>query len=110
MLFLKHETRENAMQLRLISHLVAQLARLLGLVKRVRPVQMGRGKKWGVLVEGRGFTRLLEQELLDAPGLHRPHSWASPRPVAFGSRRAAEHYARAVGLIRATGWQMAEDS
>lgn len=98
------------MQPRLISHPIAQLVRLLGLVKRVRPVKMGLGKKWGVLVEGRGFARLLEQELLDAPGLHRLHSWASPRPMAFVSRAAAEHYARAVGLIRATGWQMAEDS
>ncbi len=89
------------MQARLISHPMAQLARLAGLVKHVRPVRIGAGEDWGVLVEGRGFFRLLEREHLDAPGLLRPSSWAAPRPVTFPSRRAAANYAGTVGLIPA---------
>ncbi|GHD73211.1 hypothetical protein GCM10007164_21840 [Luteimonas padinae] len=99
------------MRVRLISHPAAQLVRLLGFVKRVRPARVGRDKEWGVLVEGRGFTRLLERELLEAPGLLRPSSSATPRPVTFRSREAAANYARTVGLLPAVPrWQLAGDS
>lgn len=110
-LFLKAPSQENAMQVRLISHPMAQLARLAGLVKHVRPVRFGAGREWGVLVEGRGFARLLEREHLDAPGLHRPASWAAPHPMSFRSRWAAANYARTVGLVNAARrWPLAEGS
>lgn len=101
---------EIAMQVRLISHPCAQLARLVGLVRRVEPVRLESGKEWGLLIRGRGFNRLLEQELLDAPGLLRPTSWATPRPVTFRSKEAAAHYAQRVGLQPAVStWRVAED-
>ena len=98
-LCLRCKPEENAMRVRLISHPIAQLARLFGLVKRVRPSRVRCGKEWGVLVEGRGFTRLLDRELLDAPELLRPTAWATPRPITFRSEKAAARYAQTIGLM-----------
>ena len=52
------------MEARLISLPLVQLARLLGLVRRVEPVELKDSREWGLLIRGQGFTRLLEQELL----------------------------------------------
>ena len=98
------------MQARLISQPCAQLAKLVGLVRSVEPAQLEDGKTWGLLLRGRGFNRLLEQELLDAPGLLRPTGWSMPRPIVFRSRQAAAHYAKRVGLLPAASrWRVAED-
>lgn len=98
------------MEVRLISHPTAQLARLVGLVIHIRPARIGCGKEWGVLVEGRGFTRLLDRELQDAPGLLRPTTWATPRPIAFRSKKAAARYAQTIGLMPVeSGVRLARD-
>lgn len=98
------------MQVRLISHPFAQLARLVGLVRRVEPTRLEGGREWGLLIHGRGFNRLLDQELLDAPGLLRPAGWATPRPVTFRSKEAAAHYAQRLGLQpTASTWRVAAD-
>ncbi|MCW5580213.1 MAG: hypothetical protein KIS72_02590 [Luteimonas sp.] len=71
------------MKVRLISLPSVQLARLLGLVRRIEPVELESSREWGLLIRGRGFTRLLEQELLHAPNLIRPVGWSTPRPMTF---------------------------
>ena len=52
------------MDARLISLPCVQLARLVGLVRRVEPVELEDSREWGLLIRGRGFTRLLEQRRL----------------------------------------------
>ena len=102
---------EIAMQVRLISHPFAQLARLVGLVRRVEPARLEGGKEWGLLIRGRGFNRLLDQELLDAPGLLRPAGWATPRPITFRSKKAAVRYAQGIGLSPGeSGVRLARDA
>lgn len=80
--------------------LALQLARMVGLVKSVRPVRLSGRRPWALLVEGRGFRRLLEGELLDAPALHRPASGRLPRVKRFRTERDAFDYAETIGLIR----------
>lgn len=95
------------MEARLISLPLAQLARLLGLVRRVEPVELKDSGEWVLLIRGRGFTRLLEQELLHAPNLIRPVGWSTPRPITFRGREAAETYARHIGLLpRQKAWSV----
>lgn len=87
------------MKVKLISVPVAQLARLLGLVRAVEPAKLEHCGKWGLLVRGRGFIRLLEEEILYAPNLIRPAGWSTPRPMTFLGKRAAVAYGRHLGLV-----------
>src|SRR3546814_14501165 len=72
--------RSCAMPYKLISLLPLQVARLLRLIRAIEPVSLNDGKHWGLLVRGRGFTRLLQEDLLVGPGLMRPASYYLPRP------------------------------
>lgn len=95
------------MQARLISPTLVQLARLLGLVRRIEPVELDDSREWGLLIRGQGFTRLLEQELLHAPNLIRPVGWSTPRPITFRGKEAAVTYARHIGLLpRQKAWSV----
>ena len=95
------------MKARLISLPSVQLARLLGLVRRIEPVELEGSREWGLLIRGRGFTRLLEQELLHAPNLIRPVGWSTPRPITFRGKQAAVAYAQHLGLLRRqTAWSV----
>ena len=95
------------MEARLIGLTLAQLARLVGLVRRIEPVELEDSREWGLLIRGRGFTRLLEQELLHAPNLIRPVGWSTPRPITFRGKPAALTYAHHVGLLpRRTKWSV----
>ena len=97
------------MEARLISLPLAQLARLLGQVRSIEPVELQDDRQWGLLIRGRGFTRLLEQELLHAPNLIRPVGWSTPRSITFRSREAAMTYARHLGLLpRQKAWAVSE--
>ena len=87
------------MKVRLISLPIVQLTRLTGLVRRIEPVELEGSQEWGLLIRGRGFTRLLEQELLHAPNLIRPVGWSTPRPMAFRGIQAAVTYAQHLGLL-----------
>ncbi len=87
------------MEVKLLDLTCAQLARLLGLVKAVEPVALEGEKDWALLIRGRGFTRLLKQDVLVAPNLMRPASWALPMPKSFPGKRAAVAYAQSVGLL-----------
>lgn len=42
------------MQARLISLTLVQLARLLGLVRRIEPVELDDSREWGLLIRGQG--------------------------------------------------------
>lgn len=87
------------METKLIDLTMTQLARLCLLVKGARAVQLDdRHHGWGVLVEGRGFQRMLQEDLLIGPGLIRMKGWDKPRPKTFGSKTIAENYIRYVGL------------
>lgn len=87
------------METKLIDLTMTQLARLCLLVKGARAVQLDdRRRSWGVLVEGRGFRRMLQEDLLVGPGLIRMKGWNTPRPNTFGSKDIAENYMRYVGL------------
>lgn len=89
------------METKLIDLTITQLARLCLLVKGVRAVKLeGSQRDWGILVEGRGFQRLLKDELLVGAGLIRMQGWNTPRPKTFGSRSIAENYIRYIGLPR----------
>lgn len=75
-----------------------QLARCLGLVKRVRIIPLPQKCRWGLLIEGRGFKRLLDAELPDSPGLLRPVPLPAPIPRAFFSKEHAKREAKRLGL------------
>lgn len=95
------------MEVGLISLAITQLARVTCFVRRVEPVQLG-SHEWVLLVRGRGFTRILERELLVAPNLIRPVGWSTPRPMTFPTEHDALTYGQTVGLIaRKTTWSVA---
>lgn len=87
------------MEARLMNLTCVQLARLFGLVRVVEPVELDGKGKWALLIRGRGFARLLEQDVLNAPNLIRGQGWSAPRPRTFRSRHAAVVGARDVGLL-----------
>lgn len=88
------------MRLKVISLFPLQVARALGLVRSVAPAQLAEDKEqWVLLVNGRGFTRLVRDEPLHAPNLIRPIGWDAPRPMTFRRREHAEAYGRHVGLL-----------
>lgn len=94
------------MQYKLISLLPLQLARIVGLVRTIEPVELADElKQWVLLIRGRGFTRLLRDEALVAPNLLRPIGWDAPKPITFRRRDDAEAYGRHMGLLpQRTRW------
>src|SRR5690606_30561454 len=104
---MRSQPKELAMEARLISLFLVQLARLVGLVKKIEPVELEGSREWGLLIRGRGFTRLLKQELLYAPNLIRPVGWSTPRPMTFRAKQAAVTYAQHLGLLpRQKAWSV----
>ena len=77
--------------------LEARLANLCGLIKTTRVVPLPY-QAWGLLIEGRCFRRMLDAELLHAPGLLRPIAGGSRLPRRFFSAEHARHGARRLGL------------
>jgi len=87
------------MPYKLISLLPLQIARLLQLVRSIEPVALGDGREWGLLVKGHGFTRLLQDEPLLAPGLIRPACDYRPHPLTLHSKASAIRAAEGLGLL-----------
>ncbi|WP_169447710.1 hypothetical protein [Luteimonas mephitis] len=87
------------MPYKLISLLPLQIARLLQLVRSIEPVAIDDGKEWGLLVKGRGFTRLLRDEPLLTPGHIRPACAYLPRPLTLHSKASATRAAEGLGLL-----------
>lgn len=98
------------MPYKLISLLPLQIARMLRLVRSIEPGQLADGKRWGVLVRGRGFTRLLQEDLLVGPGLIRPSSYYVPRPREFYSEASALLAAQQLRLVPRRGSTPSLDS
>ena len=95
------------MEVKLLDLAGAQLARLFGLVRSVEPVALEESRDWALLIHGRGFIRLLKQEVLFAPSLIRPTSSSLPRPMTFRGKRVAIAYAQSAGLLPAQKtWQI----
>ncbi|WBX94274.1 hypothetical protein [Pseudoxanthomonas mexicana] len=89
------------MDFKLIDPMVVQLARALFLIKGARPVLLsGRTRNWALLVEGRGFSRLLQDEAPAFGNLHRPSTAGMRRPRTFFSRVHAVAVAQSMGLAR----------
>lgn len=93
------------MTYKLLSLPNVQIARLLGLVREIAVVRLKGTKRpaWGVLIRGRGFERLLLDDILIAPTLIRPLSAYIPRPRAFFSPAHAQRVIDGMGLTP-MGW------
>lgn len=89
------------MECKLMSLPVVQLARCLFLVKRISPVRLHNGRpQWALLIEGRGFTRLLRDDPPPAgPMLYRPSGWGLPAPRTFHSQSLAVRCAQGLALM-----------
>lgn len=98
------------MKLKLIDSSTVSLARMLGLVKQVRPVELkGEKTRWALLVEGRWFTRLLRKDVLPAsPNLIRPMGWDTPRPEVFRSAADARRYVECMAWTRSRRFETVE--
>lgn len=94
------------MDYRLIGPMTVQLARTLFLIKGARPVKLADGgRDWALLVEGRGFVRLLQDDVLPAGNLYVSSKAGSPRPRTFFSCEHAVAEAERIGLKpRRRGW------
>lgn len=98
------------MEARLIAPSTVELAKLVGLVKAIDPVQVNHGKGWALLVVGRGFARLVEKEILYSPSFIWPVERPAPAPLTFPSKYAALAYARRSGLHpRQKHWNVTMD-
>lgn len=88
------------MTYKLMSLATIQIARLLGLVRGFDVVKLEGAERpsWGVLIRGRGFERLLLDDILIAPTLIRPLSAYTPRPRAFFSAGHAKQFIQSMGL------------
>ena len=86
------------MSIQTIDLLFVQLARLVLLIKRIAIVPLAGSRDWAILIEGRGFSRLLKKELLIAPNLMRGAGWHLPRPQTFARRTDAQRYLAEMGL------------
>lgn len=77
-----------------------QVARLLGLVKRVRIVSLPQRRRWGLLIEGRGFRRMLDAEIPHAAHALRPVPGSIPQARVFFSDAHARSCADSLGIGR----------
>lgn len=75
-----------------------QVAKWLRLVKRIRIVPLAGRRRYGLLVEGRGFQRMLDAEIPHATSIHQPCAASFPRPREFFSEAHARNYASSFGL------------
>lgn len=97
--------RSSAVTYKLMSLATIQIARLLGLVRGIEVLKLDGTERpsWGVLIRGRGFERVLQDDILIAPTLIRPLSAYTPRPRAFFSAGHAKKFIRSMGLTP-VGW------
>jgi hypothetical protein len=98
------------MQYGLLSLLPVQVARMFGLVRNVTPAKLPKGRRqWALLIEGRGFSRLLMKEP-SAIGLCDSAARWLPAPKCFPTEASALAYAQSVGLLPAKRrWKVSAD-
>lgn len=97
------------MEYKLLDLTLAQLGRLFFLIKRFEAVEIGHGRdRWAILIHGRGFTRLLEEDVLPMRGALYPAASFGARPKAFPNRQTAENWMRHMGMLpRQARWTLA---
>jgi len=93
------------MAYRLMSLANVHMARLLGLVPTLEAVKLEGTDRpaWGVLVRGRGFDRLIQDDILIAQTLIRPLSAYTPRPRVFFGAAHAQRFIESLGRTP-VGW------
>lgn len=89
---------ETAIPPKTILPVELQVARWLRLVKAVRIVPLPGRQRYSLVIEGRGFRRMLDAELPHAASLHRPSTASVPQPREFFSRKHARSCAESFGL------------
>lgn len=95
------------MKVGLIGSTTVSIAKAVGLVTKIQPVRLASGqrKQWALLVEGRGFARLLREDVLPpSPDLIRPLGWDTARPETFYSKAHAERHVSGMGWEKKRGW------
>lgn len=75
-----------------------QVARWIGLIKCAKVVPLKQRNCWGLLIEGRGFKRMLDAEMLEGPTLLRTIPPGTRLPRTFFSIDHAEREAKMLGL------------
>lgn len=81
------------------SLLAIQLANAIGLVKCIKPARLVEGRRdWVLLVEGRGFVRLLMKEETPCAAIVAGSSLI-PVPKMFVTEACALGFAQSVGLV-----------
>jgi hypothetical protein len=90
--------KEADLPTRTILPIELQVARLLRLVKRVRIVPLPVPRRYGLLIEGRGFQRMLDAETLREASIHRPIPASMSQPRVFFSEEHARSCACSFGL------------
>ena len=75
-----------------------QVAKWFRLVKRIRIVPLAGRCRYGLLVEGRGFQKMLDAEIPHAASIHRSCTASFPRPREFFSEAHARNCAESFGL------------
>jgi hypothetical protein len=87
---------------KMISLPCVRLAMLVGLVKRVAPVRLqDRRERWGLLIVGRGFQRLLAKPHLQGDFIPATSRQCVAQPVSVRSKEGASWYATRLALLPA---------
>ncbi len=90
----------TSMKPKLISLSCVRIAMLAGLVKSVAPVKLqDRRGRWGILVLGRGFQRLLAKSALQGEFIPATSQHYAAQPVALTTWASAARYATSLALM-----------
>ena len=92
--------KDEKTPLRTILPVELQVAKWVRLVKRVRIVPLPMPRRYGLLIEGCGFLRMLDSETLHPAGIHRPVPASISQPRAFISKEHARAFVDSFGLGR----------
>lgn len=89
------------MSYQLISLLPLQIARMLLLVRSIEVIRVKNHgpRQWAILIQGRGFTKILRDEPLLGRTLIPTDGWRRPKPILFASASAAKTYGESTGLF-----------
>lgn len=97
------------MEYKLMDLTLVQLARLCLLVKKCEAVELAQGReRWAVLIQGRGFTRLVKDDVIPLRSVYSA-STLNHQPKTFPDRQTAENWMRYMGMRpRKTRWALAD--
>lgn len=75
-----------------------KLAVWLGLVKAIRIVRLKNRSRYGLLIEGRWFRKMLDAEIPVSNRIHQTSSILIPQPRNFFSVKHARQFAESIGV------------